>query len=208
MKWLVFTSCILLCACNSDSSDTLVFEGIDTGSTSKLIPVNGAIIPERADLALLWDRPIGNNDQSWDSYITLGGEVARESALIDPPNPIPPQVVSEFAGVAVAIIVAYPSGLTPEVREYHGDEEGTIDNALGFANTHAVIYKSHEFVRPDNLSPDFEFWGDLFPLGYSCALSVFGGDDGFDYFEPADCSEVELRFGVLSEIELIGFDYT
>ena len=211
MRWLVITGCVLLSACSSDNSDSPGgLEGTGTGSTSNIISVNGSSIPDNADLALIWGRPPDNNDQSWDSFITRGGEVAGESALIDPPAVIPPQVVSDGFGIAVAFLVAYPTGIAPEAREYASDENLPLDNAIGIANTHAIIYKSHD-LRPDAAPPGFEFWGDLFPLGYSCALSIDGGNDGieeqFDFFEPVDCSEVELRIGVVSEIELTGFDW-
>ena len=68
-----------------------------------------------------------------------------------------------------------------------------------------VTHLDHAIIYAGNCS------GDVFPLGYSCALSVVGGvadgEELFDFFEPVDCSEVELRLGVFSEIELVGFDW-
>ena len=53
----------------------------------------------------------------------------------------------------------------------------------------------------------FVWWGDTFPLGYRFAPSIDGGDEALDDFEPIDCSELELTIGVVSDIQLIGFDW-
>jgi len=204
MKYPVVLACLVFVfsSCGSDSSDNST-KGLS--NTSNIIPVNGSAIPDVAELGIGWFRQ--GNDQSWEIYVTTGGTLQGGRAILGAPDPIPPRVIGERSGVAVGILVAYPIGQSPEYRPYTETDDSILNNAIGLATTHGIIYKEREFARSDLVDEDFVWWGDAFPLGYSCALSIVGGED-FDYFEPVDCSELELNIGVVSEMRLIGFDFT
>jgi len=204
MKYPVGLACLafIISSCSSDTSDN-VTGGL--GNTTNIIPVNGSSVPDSAELAINWMR--SGDDQSWEGYVTTGGVLQGGQVILDAPDPIPQQVIGEPYGVAVGILVAYPIGQSPEYRPYSDDDDSVVNNAIGIAATHGIIYKEHNLIRPDWLDEDFVWWGDAFPLGYSCALSIDGGEE-FDYFNPVDCSELELSIGVISEMQLVGFDWT
>jgi len=193
----------VMSSCASDSSDNNT-DGLD--STTNIIQVNNFAVPDSAELGIIWLR--SGSDQSWDSYVTPGGDLQNGEAILDAPNPIPQQVIDELLGIAVGVLIAYPNGQSPEYRPYTDTDSSITDNAIGLATNHGIIYKEREFVRPDWADPDIVWWGDAFPLGYSCALSIVGGGEEFDYFEPVDCSELELSIGVVSEMQLVGFDWS
>lgn len=204
MKYPIVLACLVfvISSCSSDSSDN---NNNGLSSTLNIIPVNGSTVPDVAELGIGWIRQ--GNDQAWESYVTTGGRLQGDRVILDAPNPIPQQVIGERSGVAVGILLAYPVGQSPTYGPHTDDDDPIANNAIGLAITHGIIYKEHDYDRSDSIDDDFVWWGDAFPLGYSCALSIDGGEE-FDFFEPVDCSELELNIGVVSEMQLVGFDFT
>jgi len=170
---------VIVSACSSGSDDP------DSGnssenSTTQLIPVNGNTVPDSADIAIYWIRGPGG-DQSWEAYLTDGGYIEGGRAYITGTSTVPPQIVAENYGVAVGIVLVYPEGQTPEFRAYTDTDEPPETTAIGAATQNAYIYKTHD-LNPVLSDPGWMFWGDTFPLGFSCAP--------------------------ISELDFIGFDWT
>jgi len=187
---------LVISACSSGSDDNS-----STNSTTQLISVNGSTIPDSADIAIMWIRGPGD-DQSWEFYLTDGGYIESGRAYITGTSTIPPQIVAEDYGVAVGAVLVYPKGQTPEFKAYSDTDVLPMTNPIGVANRNAYIYKTHD-INPIFTEAGFEFWGDTFPLGFSCAQNIEIVDE-FDEFAFTDCSEVEF-----SEIEIVGlFDWT
>jgi len=191
---------IVVSACSSGSDD----RSSET-STARLIPVNGNTVPDSADIAIYWFRGPGG-DQSWEAYLTDGGYIESGRAYINGTSTIPPQIVAENYGVAVGIVLVFPEGQTPEYRAYTESDDSIVNTAIGAATRNAYIYKTHD-LNPVLSDPGWTFWGDTFPLGFSCARNIERPED-FDQFAATSCSNVELRFAPISELEFAGFDWT
>jgi hypothetical protein len=174
-------------------------------ASAEVVSVSGGDIPAEADLAIVWYLP---DDRDFDEYVTAGGSLANGTFLVSPPTPIPDVVISERYGVATGLVLAYPKGEVPEPGPFTALDMTGVDyfvNAIGVVNNHAIIYR-HASPDPVLFPPSVEWWGNRFDDGYNCGRA--NQQEGeFDQFEPVDCASMVLRFGVVSEIEIVGGDW-
>lgn len=197
---LIVTVTLYGCGSDEDSSDAFT-----NPVSSEIVSVSGDEIPAEADLAIVWIQP---DDNDYEEYLTGGGRLSNGSFFVEPPDPIPDQVISETYGVATGFILAFRKGEAPAAGPYTQaqlDTNDYFDNAIGIVNKHAIIYRDHE-PNPILFPDGTDWWGDRFDDGYSCARSISVLDD-FDQFAPTDCSSMVLSFGILSEIEVDGGDW-
>lgn len=201
---LLISAALYGCGSDSDADSLLTnIPSVNTPSTH-IVSVSGGEIPAEADLAIVWFLP---DDREFDEYYAGTGSLSNGTFFIDPPDPIPTEVISETYGVATGLIVAFRTGEAPVAGPYTETEYELNDyfnNAIGVVNNHMIVYNIADHTSP--LLEGFDWWADRFDDGYSCAKSMSVEGD-FDQFEPTDCSSMVLTIGILGEIEIIGGDW-
>ena len=102
----------------------------------------------------------------------------------------PPAAAINAYGMAIGIIAALPPETTPpEEGILRSDLSGEI---VGATSRHAIIWKAY-------CAPDYEWFADFSP-GYSCGECV-SGDQGFDSFQPVDCSHAVLHVAPFDSLD-------
>lgn len=198
---MLATAILLGCGSDRDSSSSpLRFE-----ASREIVSVSGDVVPAEADLAIVWFQP---DDTEFDEYLSTGGRLSDGAFVVEAPDPIPNEVISEIYGVATGLVVAFPKGEAPAPGPYtviDPQQDDFFDDAIGVVNNHLIVYRNHD-LNPALSSEGFAWWGDLFNDGYSCARA-FEVVGGFDQLEPAACSSMVLRIGTPEEIEIVGGDW-
>lgn len=109
----VILATAILSGCGSDgdsSTSPIRFE-----ASREIVSISGDVIPAEADLAIVWIQP---DDTEFDEYITMGGSLSDGTFIVEAPDPIPNEVISEIYGVAAGFIVAFPKGEAPAPGPY------------------------------------------------------------------------------------------
>ncbi len=181
-------SSTLFLGCTHESSI-----GITDGVVSGIVenPDPGA----SGELRALWLVTSGSAD-----HVYLAGSGAFDEGGFDfeLPTPVPSDALNAYGDsrLGVGFIAAWPSGGAPGQPARLSDE-AELQDAIGAASNHAIVYREGSAPFEGTLS-----WVNEFPEGFSCGRGVpAASDDDFDTFEPVACDQVELRMGDVESFE-------
>lgn len=157
-------------------------DGSDGERTRTTITVSGAVsaseAPPAAKTVVLWVVTSGSPD-----YLFKYGEGSSTGAAFSVSlGAAPPAEAINAYGLGVGVVGLVPANV--EVAE--GKVTSQDLDMLGYSTRHAVIWKGASFSG--------DHWIAQFPEGFACgACKTVPEGEGFDSFEPASCSEVQIE---------------
>ncbi|WP_437730504.1 hypothetical protein [Sorangium sp. So ce1335] len=141
-------------------------------------PITGDAVPEDAEVIVAWVVSSSSPDYAFRfGEGSVAGATFTVGVGADPPS----EAINSY-GVGVGVVMLLEPGT--EVPEGELDEAVIEAAILGATPQHAIIWRD-----PSSQGPD---WSDDFPDGFGCGRCV-PADEGFDTFEPVECSEVEVQ---------------
>lgn len=156
-----------------------------TFSVEGVVTDGGLAPPAAGNIIVAWVVTSGSPDTT----IKLGEGTADDTSFMVSYNidELPIEAINVDANgdaaVGVGIVVAFPPDVTlPAEGEAVSDT--LLNQAYGAAPDHAIIFQA-----PADIAP----WEPDFDPGFSCGRCVRDPAGGFDSWEPAPCSEVEVK---------------
>ncbi|WP_434041555.1 MULTISPECIES: hypothetical protein [Sorangium] len=141
-------------------------------------PISGDAVPEDAEVIVAWVVSSSSPD-----YAFNFGEGSVSGARFTVGfGAEPPSEAINSHGVGVGVVMLLEPGT--ELPEGELDEDVIEAAILGASPQHAIIWRGP--------SSQGAAWSEGFPQGYGCGKCVPAAE-GFDTFEPVDCSEVEVQ---------------
>jgi hypothetical protein len=155
-------------------------EGGGAGGFTVTGPITGETAPEGAVVAVVWIVSSSSPDYGFNF-----GEGSLSGATFTVGfGSAPPREALNSNGVGMGFVMLLAPGTQMPEGEIDAD---VLDTALlGVSSRHVIVWR-------DGSGQGFD-WSASFPAGFGCGKCVTAPPgEGFDSYEPVDCSEVEVQ---------------
>ncbi|WP_437323230.1 hypothetical protein [Sorangium sp. So ce381] len=154
--------------------------GGGTGGFTVTGPISGETAPEDAVVAVVWVVSSSSPDYGF----SFGEGTASGATFTVGFGSAPPREAINSNGVGMGFVMLLAPGTQVPEGEIDSD---VLDTALlGASSRHVIVW--HE------TSGQGFGWSKSFPAGFGCGKCVAAPEgEGFDSYEPVDCSEVEVQ---------------